>query len=350
MTEYKPDFAAAFRCLASACPDSCCRQGWQIVIDPEHAAQYAALSGELGSRVRAAMTQTDGEATFAMDGGVCRLLDASGLCPIVSAMGEEGLCHICHTHPRFLEEYGATREIHFSLSCPEAARLALDRTNPIRFVREQTGEPLDHPNSIDPAQYFALLAVRRLAVRLMQDRTLPISDRFVLLLRLAEQVQRRFDRKDYSACRRLVRRWYGYDYRMRQFAKTLRGRLRRAPYAEDLALLCAMEHLTPEMTELLPRLAETAEGASAFDAAFSLQAEHLAVLWLWHYLPKAVNDNDAAGKMKVAVFGWRFVRQACLCMKKTTLSDVQHYAGLFAKEVEHSEENLNLFYHASKRI
>ena len=339
-----PDFAKEFHCLTGNCPDSCCRQGWQIVVDAAHRAQYVSLGGALGERVRAALTQTDGETVLAMENGVCRLLDESGLCPIAALLGESGLCDICHTHPRFIEEYGGVREIHFSLSCPEAARLALERTSPIRFETAQTDEPVTQPNEIDPAQYFALMAVRRFAARLMQDRTLAIRDRFALLLRFAKQAQRCVDGKNYGECRALVCRWRRYDYRMRQLAKTVRVRQNAVSYFREVKLLSELERLTDEMEMLLPQMLHVNGNEAAFDKAFSVQAEHLEVLLLEHYIPKTVNDNELESKVELTVFGWQFVRRACLCTERTTLADVMHFARLFAKEIEHNEENLAWLY------
>ena len=341
-----PDFEKSFRCLMGSCPDSCCRQGWQIVVDETHQVQYASLCGELGERVRSALTLADGETVFAMANGVCRLLDKNGLCPIAASLGENGLCDICHTHPRFIEEYGGVREIHFSLSCPEAARLALDRTRAIRFETAETAEQVTQPNEIDPAQYLALMAARHLAVRLMQDRTLAIRDRFALLLRFAMLVQRCFDEENYAACQHLVHRWGRYDYRMRQLAKTVRVRQNGVSYFREVKLLSELERLTDEMEILLPQLSSIDGDEATFDKAFAVQAEHIAVLWLEHHIPKAVNDNDLASKIELAVFGWQFVRRASLCTKQTTLANVMHFAGLFAKEIEHNEENLAWLYAA----
>ena len=44
-----PDYYPRFRCLAGACPHSCC-EGWEIVIDPASAQRYRALPGPLGER------------------------------------------------------------------------------------------------------------------------------------------------------------------------------------------------------------------------------------------------------------------------------------------------------------
>lgn len=100
------DFYKDFRCLAGACPDSCCRQGWQIVLDEEHRAMYESLGGQLGEQVRSALRYEEGECSLKMRDGVCVLLQEDGLCPLAKELGEEALCHICHTHPRFIEEYG----------------------------------------------------------------------------------------------------------------------------------------------------------------------------------------------------------------------------------------------------
>ena len=44
----EPDYYGAFRCLAGACPHTCCA-GWEVVVDPETAARYQALPGALGA-------------------------------------------------------------------------------------------------------------------------------------------------------------------------------------------------------------------------------------------------------------------------------------------------------------
>ena len=69
--------------------------------------------------------------------GRCPLLTQDGLCPIVTELGEEFLSTTCHTHPRFTEVYGGYQETMLSVSCPEAARLLLDRTERIENFYEK---------------------------------------------------------------------------------------------------------------------------------------------------------------------------------------------------------------------
>ena len=56
----KPAYYDTFRCLASSCPDSCCKE-WTVQVDPESAALYQKLSGPLGEDLCRVMAQEDGE-------------------------------------------------------------------------------------------------------------------------------------------------------------------------------------------------------------------------------------------------------------------------------------------------
>ncbi len=156
------------------------------------------MPGVLGEQVRAAMTQTDeGETMWRLENGHCALLREDGLCPIQCTYGEAALCRTCRAHPRFYEEYGATRELTLSASCPAAARSLLAHEAPLRPVERPVDAPLT-PNDLDPELYFALLHIRRALFALAQDRTLPLPERMGLILRLAERAQPLLDAKKFS--------------------------------------------------------------------------------------------------------------------------------------------------------
>lgn len=57
MTLLYPTTADAFRCIADACRHTCCK-GWEIDIDPDTRAKYAAMTGEIGQRLRDAIADT----------------------------------------------------------------------------------------------------------------------------------------------------------------------------------------------------------------------------------------------------------------------------------------------------
>lgn len=347
MKLYYPDFYKEFRCLAGACPDSCCRQGWQIVLDDAHREFYCTLPDELGQRVRAAMTTNEeGETVLRMEQGVCALLRPDGLCPIAAEHGEKGLCHICHTHPRFIEEYGGTREYHLSLSCPEAARLSLEREAPIRFMSELSDEEVTCPNEIDPDEYLTLLALRETALSIAQDRSRNIYDRMALLLQLARRVQPMMDEGKYDTCRSLLEIYPHALVSGRMLAGTRRLRLKGTSWFAERELLLSLEHLTEEFPALVRSAVFTARDGNEFDRGFALKMEHLLSLWLGHYIPKAVNDGRADTKIRFSVLLCLTVRRLCICQKS---EEVARFAGLLAKELEHSEENVTAILSALAR-
>ena len=63
MTLIYPATADAFRCIADACRHTCCK-GWEIDIDPNTRAKYAAMTGEIGQRLRDAIADTPDGASF----------------------------------------------------------------------------------------------------------------------------------------------------------------------------------------------------------------------------------------------------------------------------------------------
>ncbi len=341
MKLYYPDFYKDFRCLAGDCPDSCCRQGWQIVLDEAHIAYYSTLPGELGQSVRAALTQNeDGETVLRMEDGVCTLLRPDGLCPIAAQLGEDGLCHICHTHPRFIEEYGGRREIYLSLSCPEAARLSLQREDPIRFVTEITEEEVSCPNDLDPEEYLTLLTLRDTALSIAQNRSLGIYDRMALLLQLARRIQPLMDEGKYATARTLREVFPKEIVAGRMLASTKRLRLKGASWFPERELLLSLEHLAEDFPALLRRAVFTARDGDGFDRDCAAVMEHLLSLWLAHYIPKAVNDGRADTRIRLCVLLCLTVRRLCICEKTESAADAAEIAGLLAKELEHSEDNI----------
>ena len=341
-----PDFYKDFRCLAGACPDSCCRQGWQIAVDEEHLALYEKMQGEVGEKVRNALTTTDGDTVWAMDEhGVCPLLEEDGLCLLAKTHGEESLCHLCHTHPRFIEGYGGTKEIHLSLQCPEAARLTLDRTDPLQY-EETFAEEEIIPCDIDPDEYLALLEMRKFCLWLLRQRRWHINDRLTLLLQFARFAQNILDEKKYELCKPLCHKFRNPVFVRRQIAAAGRLRLSGTSFFPEIGLYRSLEHLTEDFPALLHTAVFTAKESRNFDETRAVQTELLATSYLAHYIPKAVSDGRVDTKIRLAVLFCLTIRRFCICTGKETTHDVSHFAGLLAKEIEHSEENMASVYAA----
>lgn len=334
------DFCDRFRCLAGSCPDTCC-QGWEIVIDPETLARYRALPGELGERLRAAIHTENGESWFALEDGHCPLLSPERLCGVHLALGEEGLCGTCREHPRFIEEYGQTKELTLSVSCPAAARLLL-RREPVRLVSRETGEPADNFCTLDPSLYFTLLHARAAAISLVQDRSLPLADRLALLLWGSVRLQHQLDESRYDRAALLAKRLDDPGFRARQLARIARDRLRQGSFFPCWMLLNSMEHLTKRFPALLDKAVFSAASCAPFDERFSCQMENLAVYFLFRYFLKAVNDGRLLERVESCLFHLLCIRSLCTACKMETEEELQALVSLYSKEVEHSDENLLL--------
>ena len=130
MKHYYPAYYAPFRCIAAACPDSCC-QGWDVVVDSDTEAFYQIVQGKFGNRLRQAIyTDSDGDRVFRLAGQKkCPFWGEDKLCDIYRKLGEEHLCATCAQFPRLTMEYADFCEHSLALACPEAARLIVGTDN-----------------------------------------------------------------------------------------------------------------------------------------------------------------------------------------------------------------------------
>ncbi len=297
-----PDFFDKFQCLAGACPHSCCT-GWEVVLDEATAERYRAVSGDLGERLRAAMTtDDDGDVCFPLNGGRCPFLDGENLCEIHKQLGEEATSVTCREHPRFAEDYGFFREITLSASCPAANDLLLGSREPLRFYKIKTDEPGEKCSSF----LDILLPMRRQLLAELTDRALPMEERLGNFLRLAVRFQAEV---------------YGEE------PGPLPTGVPCLP-ENALSFLAGLEILEPDWPAVLS--APSADGA--VDEAL---LERIAVYFAFRYLLKAVNDGDLLTRAQwVALAVLLAKRLASVCGLGEGLRRI-------SCEIEHSGENLD---------
>jgi len=200
----RPAYSARFRCIGSACEDTCC-QGWSVPIDEATHQRYHALPMsplrtlivENLVRIEAATEKPSSSppvfAKIKMDSAnQCPLLSADCLCRIQTAYGEALLSHTCATYPRIVSIIDGVEERALTLSCPEAARLVLldpalldpvlldaHAFAPIESAPAESAQPAAASPASPLDGWFHPL--RRHAIALIRNRRYPLWQRLFLL-------------------------------------------------------------------------------------------------------------------------------------------------------------------------
>lgn len=137
MKYHKPSFFDQFKCIGSACTDTCCA-GWEIEVDETTAEGYLTEKGAFGDRLRREIGSEPGEYFFKLQNNRCPFLNKENLCDIFINLGEDRLCDICREHPRFYNWFGDYTEVGLGLCCEEAERLLFSDSKQLTFVEEVT--------------------------------------------------------------------------------------------------------------------------------------------------------------------------------------------------------------------
>jgi lysine-N-methylase len=193
-----PRYTQRFRCTGSACEDTCC-VGWSVQIDKKTFKAYRGQSHPEIQPVVALIRRIDkpvNDSKFAVlplgETGYCPA-QKDGMCTVHATLGESYLSDTCQNYPRINRHVNGQPEQSLSLSCSEAARLALLDADAFEFleapvdVREGTLATTDTGN----AQGAALInEIRIFCMNLMRTRELPLWQRMALLGVLCDAIER----------------------------------------------------------------------------------------------------------------------------------------------------------------
>lgn len=130
-TALMPRYLQNFRCVGPECPETCCA-GWRVTIDKHNFKLLKSIAEEpLRSRIRLHLQRSDqqdaaswGELRMTADGS-CGFLDQDHLCMIQKQLGTAALSNTCNHYPRTYQKVENSHRVFATLSCPQAARLAL---------------------------------------------------------------------------------------------------------------------------------------------------------------------------------------------------------------------------------
>lgn len=194
MKTVRQDYEKEFKCIADKCPATCCK-GWQIVIDEKSLERYENYSGNIPERVEQSIDFEEGVICRRNDKS-CAFLNEKGLCDWILADGEGILCDTCRLYPRHVEEYEDLREWSLSLSCPEAARMYIERENRITFesVTDDEPDPLeDEFEDFDIFLFEQLLEARDAFFTIIGNEELSFDEKLGLIRELSQRIQVCYD-------------------------------------------------------------------------------------------------------------------------------------------------------------
>ena len=296
----KPTFYKDVKCIAGDCPDSCC-QGWEVDADAESLEYYNTLdpSLEIKQRIDRVLSKDefDNNIFTLAPKKRCPFLNDENLCDMHIAIGGEHTPYTCRTFPRFIYDFGGTREIGVSFSCPVASDMmyALDSFD---FEQEITDEP-PSLNDIDATLYYTLYKAREQAYSIVKDRSVPINERLKNLLSFTLELQAKInDYPDGSS--------------------------------DDVSFIDVFNN--PELIN--PQWTQRVNNADIKPVSNSVANENIAMYFIYKYFLQAVYDEDVLSKAKMAVV---------VVLVNTYFGEDSWGIHLWSKETEHSQYNMDRY-------
>lgn len=295
----KPTFYKNFKCIAGDCPDSCC-QGWEVDADSNSLEYYKTLDNslEIKKRIDSVLSKDEFDNTIftLAPKKRCPFLNEENLCDMHIAIGGEHTPYTCRTFPRFIYDFGATREIGISFSCPVASDMMYN-TESFDFETDINSD-LPTLNDIDAEKYFLLYKGRAEAYKIAKDKNKSIRERLNDLLDLGVLLQEKL---------------FPYD-----------------EGGDDIAFFDVFKN--PELIN--PEWKEKVENFSLKQVSDTQSNENILMYFLYKYLMQAVYDDDALSKIKMAVLG---------VLINTYFGEDSWTVHLWSKETEHSQYNMDRY-------
>lgn len=358
-----PDYYKEFTCIADKCEDTCCA-GWQIVIDKKSLRKYKAVTGDYKKTLLKKIHWLSG--TFRQDQEKrCAFLREDNLCEMYRKLGPDSLCKTCRSYPRHTEEFEGVREVTLSVSCPEVARILMNRKSPVTFKTIENDKEEQY-EEFDDCLYSLLLDVREAMLGILQNRELPIVVREGLVYGLGRDIQRKLNHQELFDCYQVIEKYekeaavtfvrnkiennkchVGNLYR---FNREMFHRLQALELLkEDWYVLCEeVEHVLYEEDDPFTYDEQTQDFAKWIKEQYpdwKIQKEQLLVYFIFTYLCGAVYDGEVLKKVQMAIISVDMIEEILKVRwirneKTLDILDVIEVVYRYSREVEHSEINL----------
>lgn len=356
-----PDYYEEFRCIAGDCKHSCCCS-WEIDIDEDTYQYYRTVEGAFGDKLRENI-KTGKRNFFKMKHGKCPFLRKDQLCEVFTQLGEEALCEVCTEYPRFVTDYGMIRERALCLSCEEVGRILFSKKDPVtikEFVQpgdldmEQTDRETKEQEKRND-----IVRARDACIEMIQDRTLPLKERVVRVIKFAKEFQDTIDGNLIGNEAALTENFV--DSNSLAYQKK-----RHALFMERMEVFLRMEVMEEEWQEEINNVARAFHGDLQEELYVTIEKnfledmkdrmqeyEQLLVYFLFRYVIQAIYDNNFYNRVKFCIVCYLVIRDMdytryLIHNNEYTLEDRIDTVRIFSKQTEHSEKCLNYLMDAMK--
>jgi len=295
-----PNYYKNFKCIAGECPDSCC-QGWEVDADEASLEYYKTLPDtlEIKQRINSVLDKDEFDNTIfrLAPKKRCPFLNDENLCDMHIAIGGEHTPVTCRNFPRFIYDFGGTREIGISFSCPVAAELIYNSNTSLEFDNEINSD-LPVLNDIDAELFIKIKKARTKAFQIIQNAEKPLDKRLCELLSFSKKLQSELD-----------------DY---------------AEGGSDISFKEVLEN--PELIN--PEYRDKVDNFREKPIENTLANENIAAYFIYKYFLLAIYDKDVLSKAKMAAIG---------VLINTYLGEGEWTMHLWSKETEHSQYNMDRY-------
>lgn len=362
-----PDYYKEFHCTADECEDTCCA-GWQIAVDKKSMENYKKVKGSYRRKLWSSINWLT--STFKQSSDLrCAFLNDDNLCDMYQNLGAKSLCKTCRLYPRHIEEFEGVREITLSLSCPEVAKILMNRMTPVTFLTvERDGE--EEYDDFDPFLYSQLVDAREVMIQILQDRTMAMDVRARLVFGIAHDIQNRIDTENLFACFEVLEKYqkpaakefvehaiacrsvdYEFHRAKRAFYVLNQMELLRPNWALvlDEAKQRLYTNTTAEMWDKTTK--EFYDWIESHAFPWEIQKEQLYVYFISTYFCGAVYNGEVLAKASIALTSVLLIEELLKCVwlrndRSFDVDDVVELVARFSREIEHSDQNLERLTHA----
>lgn len=325
------------------------------------------------------------EGSFLQHEHRCSMLNDQNLCDLICAKGEGYLCETCSRYPRHVEEFEGLREYSLSLSCPVAADMMLKMEEQTRFLVEEDDQPDPLEGEFEDFDYMLFTQLedaREVVFNILQNRTLPMVERMFWLMEMARDMQdcldedRMFDMQDvveeYQGKLEWIKQEAGQilagsmQQRENRLPLILTGEDRYWQLKNGFEIYTKLERLREDWSDVLKGTYDElfAEGYKKYEVIYEqfcqevekwgtesqqtweIFLEQILTFFLYTYFCGAVYDDCIYSKVAMSVMSVCYIQEFCMYLwvkqgKQISLNDCIVIAYRYAREIEHSDLNLN---------